>query len=64
MFTDMNPNSLSYSSPWMNANIDVHFDDIRNHECLIVYGDKVIIDGYRYGSDLLHSIYFSIRKYI
>jgi len=29
-----------------------------------VHGDKVIIDGYRYGSNLLHSIYFSIRKYI
>ena len=42
MFTDMNQNSLSYSSPWMNANIDVHFDDIRNHECLIVYGDRVM----------------------
>ena len=29
-----------------------------------VYGNKVIIDGYRYGSDLLHFIYFLIRKFI
>lgn len=27
-----------------------------------VFGDKVAIDGYRYGSPFLHKLYFSIRK--
>ena len=29
-----------------------------------VYGDKVIIDGYRYGSNMLHTLYFSLRRFI
>lgn len=27
-----------------------------------VFGNKVVIDGYRYGSPVLHKLYFSIRK--
>lgn len=27
-----------------------------------VFGDKVVIDGYRYGSPILHKLYFSVRK--
>lgn len=27
-----------------------------------VFGDKVVIDGYRYGSPFLHKLYFNIRK--
>lgn len=26
-----------------------------------VFGDKVVIDGYRYGSKFLHDLYFKIR---
>lgn len=29
-----------------------------------VYGDKVIIDGYRYGSPFLHKLYFTLRRCI
>ena len=29
-----------------------------------VFEDKVIIDGYRYGSDLIHFVYFFIRKFL
>lgn len=29
-----------------------------------VFGDKVVIDGYRYGSKLLHNLYFTLRKFI